>query len=116
MANIENVTNLLDWISLSNEDKKRYGYVKASKLFKNIDLSMLANIQQVAAKKEFSLDLPSTFTYSIPKSQHKLNNIQGYLFTAPNGEEVEIVFKIATNKTITLESNVNMGGCKITIF
>ena len=56
------------------------------------------------------------FQVVIPCDVHKLPKIKGYLLTDPQGYSIEISFRVLSNLTVQVDSNVDMTGCTLLIY
>lgn len=76
----------------------------------------LNNLQNQLYGNVFKAVLPDKLSYFLPQHKHKLTQIKGYTFLNPNGEEVEISFKLYSDKSVRIESNISLFNSTLILF
>lgn len=74
------------------------------------------NLQSQLYGLVYKMVLPDKLMYLLPQSKHKLTRIKGYTLLNPNGEEVEISFKLFPDKSVQIESNISLFNSTLILF
>lgn len=86
----------------------------------NVEICNINNkidaIQKQLYKSTYSTKLPEGLVAFIPPYKHNLTQIKGYIVFNPEGEEIEVSFKILSDKSVQIESNISLLSCKLILF
>lgn len=73
-------------------------------------------LQQQLYLQSYKVKLPDAFTYTVNSTKHKMKNIRGYLMLSPLGEEVIVSFKVLSDKSVKIDSNINLLNSTLILF
>ena len=78
--------------------------------------SKINSLQNQLYGNVYKTTLPDKLLFFLPQHKHKLTSIRSYMVRDPNGNEIEVGFKLLPDKSVEITANSSLQGCTLILF